>query len=123
VDARPHPVFLVDDDAAVRDSVRTLLECCGVTVRDYASGKEFLADPQSAGPGCLITDMYMPGMSGLELLQAMRDRGSHMPAIVITAHADERLLRRLREAGVSTVFEKPVDATLLLTEIERAAAA
>jgi two-component system response regulator FixJ len=121
VDARVHPIFLVDDDDAVRHSMRTLLECCGVSVRGYASGQELLDDPDTSGGSCLITDMHMPGMNGLELLAALRNRGLHIPVIVMTAYVDERLAARLREAGVSAVFEKPVDATALLTAIDRPA--
>jgi two-component system response regulator FixJ len=119
LDAAAHTVFLVDDDEAVRDSIRTLLESCGFRVRDYASGPDFLADPDGAGPGCLITDMHMPGMNGLELIGAMQVRARRLPVIVITARADARLFARLRDAGASAVFEKPLDEESLLRAIEQ----
>jgi FixJ family two-component response regulator len=122
LDALAHRVFLVDDDAAVRDSIRTLLECCGLEVHDYASGPDFLADPRSSGPGCLITDVHMPGMNGLALIDAMRVRARRLPVIVITGRADPRLVARLKNAGACAIFEKPVDDTALLEAIEHAVA-
>jgi FixJ family two-component response regulator len=122
LDALAPRVFLVEDDAAVRDSVRTLLECYGIEVRDYASAQAFLADSAAGGPGCLITDMHMPGMNGLELLDTVRERALHLPVIVITGRADTRLINQLKNAGACAVFEKPIDDTTLLQAIQQAVA-
>jgi two-component system response regulator FixJ len=122
LDARTPKVFLVEDDEAVRDSVRVLLESCGHEVHDYPSGEAFLADPGGGGAGCLITDMHMPGMSGLELIGATRSRSPCLPVIVITGRADARLIDRLRGAGAAAVFEKPVDDGALLQAIQDAVA-
>jgi two-component system CheB/CheR fusion protein len=122
LDALAAPVFLVDDDDAVRDSIRALLESYGLEVHDYPSGHAFLADPAVGDRGCLILDMHMPGMTGLEVLGFMRCSARRMPVIAITGRVDERLIERLRTAGACAVFEKPVDESVLLNAIERAVA-
>ena len=122
MDARAHQVFLVDDDAAVRDSIRALLESYGIQVHDYASGADFLAEPRDNGCGCLIMDMHMPGMNGLELLGAMRAKAWWLPVIAITGKADAHLIANLRNAGACAVFEKPIDEAILLQAIENAVA-
>jgi two-component system response regulator TtrR len=122
VDATASPVFLVDDDDAVRDSIRALLESYGLEVRDYASGMAFLADPVVGDRGCLILDMHMPGMTGLEVLEIMRRDARRLPVIAITGRADGRLVERLRTAGARAVFEKPIDDAVLMRAIEHAVA-
>ena len=100
-------IFIVDDDAGVRDSLRLLLECEGLEARDFASCREFL-DAGGAGQGdCLILDVHMPGMSGIELLETIRRRGDTLPIIVISGRIDITTRNRARAAGTIGVVEKP----------------
>jgi FixJ family two-component response regulator len=113
-------VHIVDDDAAVRDSMRALLESCGLTVRDYASAPEFLADYHQNAGDCLLLDIHMPGMSGLDLLEILHGRKSVLPVIAITGRSDAAIRSRAAGAGAMAVFDKPVDEDKLLGAIEAA---
>jgi two-component system, LuxR family, response regulator FixJ len=100
-------IFIVDDDAAVRDSLRLLLECEGFEAREFASARQFLdTRPKSSG-GCLILDVHMPGMSGLELLEMLRRRGDTLPVVLITGRPDAATQNRAKAAGALAVIEKP----------------
>jgi two-component system, LuxR family, response regulator FixJ len=116
-------VHIVDDDDAVRDSFRSLLESHGLTVRDYASADDFLADRQQQRTGCLLLDVHMPGMTGLELLGKVREDRSHLPVIAITGRSDSTLKRQLARVGAFALLEKPTNAEVLLWTIESAVAA
>jgi two-component system response regulator FixJ len=113
-------VHVVDDDAAVRDSLRALLESCGLRVRDYASGAEFLAESPRSAFDCVLLDIHMPGMSGLDLLDILHRRAAMPAVIVITGRGDAGLRNRAQEAGAMAVFDKPLDEDLLLGAIEAA---
>lgn len=110
--------WIVDDSASVRASTRLLLETLGVTVRDYASPMEFLDEIDSAARGCLIVDFHMPEMSGLEVLETLRSRGSVLPAIVITGRGDPELAAQVTRAGALTMLHKPIDSSELLAVVE-----
>jgi two-component system, LuxR family, response regulator FixJ len=102
------PILLVvDDDTAVLNSLKFVLQLEGFTVRLYSSAQELLDEPGLPESGCLLVDHYMPGMSGLELLAALRRRGVTLPAILITGHPSVALRRRAEEAGVR-LLEKPL---------------
>ena len=116
----PKTVYVVDDDEAVRDSLRALLESYGMAVRDQASGSEFLKKFRKDGPVCLVLDIHMPGMNGLELLELMDVQGIRIPVIAITGRGDAALREKLAHAGVTTVFDKPVDEDQLVNAIESA---
>src|SRR3954469_12818226 len=92
-------VFIVDDDAWVRDSLTVMLDVEGYRTHAYASGEEFLASYRPASAGCLLLDVKMPGMSGLELQAALREDGIHVPIIVIPAHGDVPTARAALVAG------------------------
>jgi FixJ family two-component response regulator len=115
-------VFLVDDDDAVRDSLGRLLEAAGLSVERYASAEEFLAGYQPARAGCLVLDVAMPGMSGLELADALAARGIQLPIIYLTAHGDIPMSVRAMRAGAEDFFEKPVRGEALIARIHGALA-
>jgi FixJ family two-component response regulator len=100
-------VFIVDDDPAARDSVAALVRSKGVPVDTYASAEEFLAafDPQRVG--CLVVDVRMTGMTGLDLQEVLRQRGSRLPIVVITGFGDVPTAVRAMRAGAFTFLEKP----------------
>jgi two-component system response regulator FixJ len=106
-------IYIVDDDEAVRDSARALLESYDHVVEDYGSGSEFLSAFDAIDDGCLLLDLNMPEMGGIEVLEALRDRGANIPVIVVTAQSDEELLNRARRAGAFALVAKPVDGNLL----------
>ncbi|HVZ90343.1 MAG TPA: response regulator [Rhizomicrobium sp.] len=116
-------IYLVDDDEAVRDSARMFLEAQGMTVQDFASASALLEKTRGEGADCLLLDLHMPGLSGIELLELLRKRAISSPAIILTGRYDPLLADRMNKAGVAKVLQKPVDATVLLDSIERATAA
>ena len=118
--ASPPVVFVVDDEAAARESVGALVESHGYRAACYASAEEFLANFDRRSPGCLITDHRMLGASGLELLRTMRDEGRRLPVILITAYANVPLAVQAMELGAVTVLEKPCRDQELWQNIERA---
>src|SRR5215213_4246230 len=102
----PSIVHVVDDDEAVRDSLRALLESYGTAVRDYASASEFLLAIPARLEGCVLLDLHMPGMSGLELLDLLRANGSKLPVIAVTGRSDALLKERVVRAGALTLLDK-----------------
>jgi FixJ family two-component response regulator len=113
-------VHIVDDDAAVRHSLALLLKLEGIPTREFESAEPFLAAVDPAWAGCLLLDLRMPGMSGLELQGALRERGIELPIIVITAHGDVAAARTAFRAGAVDFLEKPVDDVALLAAIATA---
>jgi len=113
-------VFVVEDDEAVRTSLGVLLGLRGLDVQGFASAEEFLAALRPGWSGCLVVDLRMPGMSGLELLERLRQVGCELPAIVITAHGDVANTRSSFRAGAVDFFEKPIDNEALLAAIRDA---
>jgi two-component system response regulator FixJ len=112
-------VFIVDDDTDIRDSLRSLLDAAGFKACGFASAEELLGDA-SAKRGCLIADVRMPGMSGLELLEEIRQRQWHLPVIIMTGHADIPLAVRVMKAGAVDFLEKPFASTRLMDSVQRA---
>jgi len=97
--------------------MRALLESYGIEVYAYASAREFLvADPAQPG-GCVLVDLHMPGMGGLELLEALQAQGSRIPVIAITGRSDSMLKERATRAGAVTLLEKPVSDEALLSTL------
>ena len=117
---KPSMVHVVDDDEAVRDSTRALLESYGIEVCDYASADEFLACDQVPNRGCVLLDLHMPGMSGLELVETLRDRGSNLSIIMLTGRSDPVVKERVIRAGAVTLLDKPVKDDQLLATLARA---
>jgi RNA polymerase sigma factor (sigma-70 family) len=110
-------VFIVDDDAAVRDSLAMLLELKGHTVRTFAGADAFLAEYRPEWPGCLVLDLRMGGMSGIELQAELARRGVPLPIIVVSAHGDVPTTRATLKAGAVDFIEKPIDHDALLAAI------
>ena len=110
-------VHIVDDDEAVRQSLAFLLGSAGLTVRLYNSATAFLASLSGVKGGCLITDLRMPGMTGLELLHALRAKACDLPAIVITGHGDVPLAVEAMKAGAIDFIEKPFDEEEILNAV------
>lgn len=116
----PATIFVVDDEGALREAMRELLQEEGWTVEAYSSGEAFLEAYHSDREGCLVVDARMPGMSGLELLERLKTISGAPPAIMITGHADVRLAVRAIRAGAMAFLEKPVQYDELVVNIERA---
>ncbi|MGH8523525.1 MAG: response regulator transcription factor [Gammaproteobacteria bacterium] len=107
-------VHLVDDDASVRHAVATLLEVSHIEVVTYASGEEFLAAVDRESTGCVLLDLKMGGMDGLQVQKALLERSIHMPVVMMTAYGDVATVRDALKAGAHDFLEKPVDTTILL---------
>lgn len=116
----PGPVIVVDDDAAVRQSLKFALELEGMNVRVYESGAELLAEPDLPADGCLVVDYYMPSMNGVELMDKLRRRLVKLPAILITARATDDMRKRAARSGFRQVIEKPLEDSTLLDSIRGA---
>jgi two-component system response regulator FixJ len=117
--ARP-TIFIVDDDAAVRDALKLLLRSVGQAVETYASAQEFLDAYSEERPGCLVLDIRMPGMSGLELQQKLNERHSILPIIFITGHGDVPMAVEAMQAGAVDFIQKPFRDQDLIDRINQA---
>jgi len=113
-------IFILNDDDGVRDSLRLLLECEGFEAREFASCGEFLDASRSGDGDCLILDLHMPEMSGIELLERLRRRGETLPVILITGRFDAKIRERARAAGALAVVEKPYKAAEILNLVRQA---
>ena len=121
-DSASATVFIVDDDEAIRLSLRMLLEAEGLGVEDFASAEDFLAVCTAQLCGCLITDLRMPRINGLQLQAALAQRGVEMPIIMLTGHADVPAAVESLKAGAIDFLEKPFDPLILLKQIHKALA-
>ena len=110
-------VHIVDDDDAARQSLAFLLSTAGMAVRLYPSGPAFLNAVGDLQPGCLITDVRMPGMTGIELLQELRAKSVSLPTIVMTGHGDIALAVEAMKAGALDFIEKPFGEEAILAAV------
>jgi FixJ family two-component response regulator len=117
-DATRHVVVGVDDDFRVRESIESLVESAGYAPRVFASAEEFLQSGTLAGATCLITDVRMRGMDGIELQRRVRLERPKLPVIFITAHYDEETRKRALDEGAVEFLHKPFDAVDLLEAIQ-----
>ena len=113
-------IHVVDDDESLRPALLRLLAAAGFEARGYSSAGDFLLRPPSEQPGCVLLDVRMPGPSGLELQEAMRDRGIDLPIIFLTGHGNVSSSVRAMKAGAVDFLEKPVDRDTLLGALARA---
>lgn len=118
---KPQPtVFLVDDDPAISRALASAGQLLGLPVLSFSSAEQFLRCYDRSQPGCLILDIKMPGMSGLELQQRLISEGIRLPVIMISGHADVRIAVEAMSRGAVTVLEKPFRLDELLAHIRRA---
>lgn len=115
-------VYFVDDDAAVRDALSLLLSLKGFLSQVFASAETFLETYRPEWRGCLLTDLRMPGMSGIDLQRALAARGITLPVVVLTAHGDVATTREAMKAGAFDFLEKPVDEAVLVDVLRTAIA-
>lgn len=115
-------VVCVEDDEPVRDALRGLLRASGIRVAAFASAEEFLASAELQAAACLVTDIQLGGISGLDLLDRMSGMARRIPSILITAHSDVAAGDRARNSGALRIFLKPVSPTDLLEGIRTALA-
>jgi two-component system, LuxR family, response regulator FixJ len=115
-------VHVVDDNAAVRDAICWLVQQVGLEGRPYASAQEFLARCDKNSRGCLVLDIRMPGMSGLELQDRLRAECTHLPVIIVTGHGDVPITVRAMKAGAYEFLQKPFNDQDLLDAVQGALA-
>jgi len=113
-------IHIVDDEEAIRRSAGFMLKTSGYAVSTYASGDAFLQSARDAEPGCVLLDVRMPGMDGLEVQKAMAERGIAMPVVVLTGHGDITVAVRAMKGGAVDFIEKPFEKAVLLTAITAA---
>lgn len=119
-DFRFRNVYIVEDDEAVRDSLRILLGLRGCRVHDFADAPAFIAAGRALRPACLLVDVKLPGMSGLELQAHVKQEQPDLPVILMTGHGDVAMARTALRAGALDFIEKPINDDELLAAIELA---
>jgi FixJ family two-component response regulator len=115
-------VSIVDDDESLRRSVKNLLTSVGFQVETFASAEAFLQSAHRADTRCVVLDLRMPGMSGLDLLVHLAATGSPIPVVILTAHSDDEARRRTLQAGAVAFLGKPFHGEALLGAVRRALA-
>ena len=116
----PDNIAIIDDDKAMQDCLRDLMDAAGVVAHCFASAEEFLASDLRAQVACLIVDIHMPNMSGLQLQTRLKEEGCDIPIIFITAHGDARMRIRAMREGAVEFLAKPFDHHLLLKRVRAA---
>jgi FixJ family two-component response regulator len=112
-------VAVVDDDASVRKALARLLRTLDCSVRSYASAEDFLDSLQFSSPDCLIVDLQMPGMTGLELQLHLKRAGVRIPTIVITAHGEKFMRKECEAAGAIAYLQKPFEDGILVEALRK----
>jgi len=120
VDQTPKLIAIIDDDEAMQDCLRDLMEAAGLVAHCFASAEEFLASDLRAQATCLILDIHMPNMSGLQLQARLKEEECDIPIIFITAHGDARMRIRAMREGAVEFLAKPFDHQLLLKRVRTA---
>lgn len=115
--SKPFVVSIVDDDEAIRYALGNLFESVGLNVETFASAEQFMDFREANESSCLILDVQLPRMSGLELQHQLSSDGNAVPIIFMTAHSDERVRERALQAGAVAIFQKPFNSEALLNAI------
>jgi FixJ family two-component response regulator len=113
-------VIVVDDDTSIRRALRRQLQILGFSVLDFQSAEEFLASEFPTGDACLLLDVYMPGMSGIELCRSLAGSGRHLPTVLISGRDDDQTRQMMRKANPVASLLKPFDEKKLLSAIRKA---
>jgi FixJ family two-component response regulator len=116
-------VAVIDDDASVRKALKRLLRAANLDADVFASGREFLDSLPSGRPDCLVLDLHMPGMNGLDVQRHLTQEGLRVPVVVITGHDEPQIRAQCLSAGAAAYLRKPLDDEALLDAIHRAAGA
>jgi FixJ family two-component response regulator len=117
---QPPVVYVVDDDASVRRALHRMIRACGLEVETSATAGEFLASDHSRRPACLVLDLRLPGMSGVDLQRRLAASDPDLPIVVITGHGDDEVRRQMLDAGAVAFFPKPFDDVALVAAIRQA---
>jgi FixJ family two-component response regulator len=120
VDQTSKVIAIIDDDEAMQDSLRDLMESAGLVARCFGSAEEFLASDLRTRAACLIVDIRMPKMSGMQLQTKLKEEDSNIPMIFITAHGDARMRIQAMRRGAVEFLAKPFDHQLLLKRVRSA---
>lgn len=115
-------ISIVDDDQSFRDSMRRLVKSLGYTVAVFPSAAEFLASPRRSATDCLVADVHMPEMTGIELFMHLIGTGQGIPTILVTAFPDDRVQERMLSEGVRCYLRKPLEESLLIDCLHSAVA-
>src|SRR5262249_5738251 len=110
-------VAIVDDDQSVQSALKDLMESAGLSARCFGAAEEFLESDEREQTGCLVADIRMPGMSGLELQAQLNAEGSRIPIVFITAHVDAKMKMQAMKAGAVEFLSKPFDDEVLLEKV------
>ncbi len=122
--AAPRTVIaIVDDDEVVRRSIKRLINSFSFHADDFSSGEEFLRSLSSGAPTCMLLDLHMPGLSGFEVLEALKMRRMNIPTIIITGNSRPEMRERCLNAGAAGYLEKPLDREVVLSTIQAATTA
>ena len=113
-------IAIVDDDRSVQSALKDLMESAGLSAQCFGSAEEFLESDERNQAACLVTDIRMPGMSGLDLQAKLKAEGSRVPIIFITAHIDAQMKREAMSAGAVEFLSKPFDGEVLLEKTRSA---
>ena len=122
VERTPKLIAIIDDDEAMQDSLRDLMEAAGLVARCFGSAEEFLASDLHTRAACLLVDIRMPKMSGLQLQARLKEEECNIPIIFITAHGDEKMRLHALRAGAVEFLAKPFDDEALLVSVRAALA-
>jgi two-component system, LuxR family, response regulator FixJ len=117
-DDTDYKILIVDDDDAVRDSLLTVLSTVYLNVEGFASGPEFLASVVPAKRNCLVLDIHMPEMTGMDVMQEMTVRNLYFPTILITGRSDSAMRASAKSFGAIALLDKPLDHNRLISAIE-----
>ena len=118
--SKAETVYIIDDEQDVRDALQMLLKSIGLTVETFPSAIDFIDQYQMEWPGCILVDIRMPGMSGIELQKKLNAMGAPIPVIVISGHADVPTAVRVIQEGAVALLEKPVSDQELLDKVQSA---